>query len=251
MKLSAAVITLNEERNIVDCLRLLSFCDEIIVVDSGSKDRTVEIAKTFTDKVFYRPFNDFADQKNFALSKTSNEWILSVDADERVSDALRTEITKVISSTPKVGAYRIPREVYYMGKRLRFSGMQDDKPIRLFRRDAGRFKQPIHEFFNTNQPVEVLKAHLIHCTTRSIKEEVEKSAYCTDIEARFLMDKKRRVGFFEREIRGMAIFLYHYLLKLGFLDGWKGFLFAIYARRYTRLKYKKLAREVLKQEALR
>ncbi|MDO9513398.1 MAG: glycosyltransferase family 2 protein, partial [Elusimicrobiota bacterium] len=138
MKVSVIVIALNEEARIGDCLESIKWADEIIVVDTGSSDGTVDICKKYTDKISQSEWLGFGPLKDFAVSKTSNEWVLNIDADERVSDELRDEIL-ALSSNPAIAAYDIPFHNFFMNRRLRFGGLGGEKHIRLFNKNAAGF----------------------------------------------------------------------------------------------------------------
>lgn len=242
MRLSATLIVKNEERNLHECLSRLRFADEIIVVDSGSSDCTVEIAKQFTPFVFSRPFDDFSSQKNFAISKAKGNWVFSIDADERVSEELAKEIVETTRNPDGLEGYRIKRHTYFLGRLMRYSGMQSDWPLRLFKKEMGRFEQPIHEFVKLNGRTGNLKNVLTHYTTPSIQKEIDKTDFYTNLEAQFLYDHNRSAGSLSMYLKSCLIFLDRYTIKLGFLDGKEGFLFAYYAARYNLHKYKKLMR---------
>lgn len=246
LKLSAIIITFNEEKNIDDCLKTLSFCDEIILVDAGSRDHTVCLARQHEAKIFTRVFDNFSAQKNFALSQASGDWVLSVDADERVSSSLCEEILQKISSAESRQAYRIHRQTYFLKKKLNHSGTQQDRPIRLFKKGSGFFKQPIHEYFETTEPVGELRHTLTHYTTPTIRKEIDKTEFYTDLEVEWLMAQGKKGGALRGVIRGAANFLNHYILKRGFLDGKLGAIFAFFAGRYTWMKYCKLSKEIKK-----
>ena len=248
MKLSAVVITKNEEKNIEECLMALTFADEIVVVDSGSSDRTIEVASKFTKNVFSHPFENFGAQKNFALSCSFGEWILFVDADERVSEDLRKDILAALNASTEQVAYRIRRKTYFTQKRLHFSGTQDDRPVRLFRRGSGRFEQPIHEFYKCEGPVGDLSGPLIHHTTPTTAVEISKTDFYTNLEARFLKDRNVKPGW-RHSIKHFLVFLNLYFRKLGLLDGMAGLRFAYFSAIYSRRKYQKL-NDLIRQEAL-
>ena len=137
-KLSVTIITLNEEKRIRDALESVKWADEIIVVDSGSTDKTVDICKEYTDKVFFNPWPGHVAQKNVAVDKASHLWILSIDADERITPKLAGEIQKVLHN-PKADAYKMPRHVYYLGQWINHSGWYPDNKVRLFRKDKARW----------------------------------------------------------------------------------------------------------------
>ncbi len=248
MSLSAIIITKNEEQNIRECLEALQFADEIVLVDSGSSDRTVEFAKQCGAKVHARAFDDFSAQKNFALAHAKNEWILSVDADERVSPELAQEVLRS-ATVAGPAAYRIPRQTYFLKKRFRFSGTQSDKPVRLFKKNTARFEQPIHEYVAVNGLTGELKNPLLHFTTPSVERERQKIEFYTDIEAQFMKDKSVPSSKILAFAKTCGIFAYHYFWKWGFLDGREGFLFAYFSALYTRRKHQKLS-ELYRAERL-
>lgn len=248
MKLSAVVITKNEEKNLGECLAGLAFADEIVMVDSGSADRTLDIAKHYTGKVHTRAFDNFGAQKNFAAAQSSGEWILSVDADERVTAALAEEIACVLRSESECRAFRIPRKTYFLGKRLHFSGTQTDHPVRLFRRGSGQFEQPIHEFYRCDGPVGDLQHSLLHYTTPTVAVEIAKTEFYTELEAGFLKSRGVKPWVWHA-VKPLFVFANLYLLKLGFLDGLAGFQFAFFSALYSRRKYQKL-KELIRRETL-
>src|SRR6266540_4425302 len=146
MTIATITITKNEEKNIRACLESLKWVDEVIVVDAESSDRTVELAKAYTPKVFVRRWPGYGLQKNFAMAQATADWILIVDADERVSPELRNEIEAVLKGVPSVSAYRVPRRNYYYGRWIRGAGQYPDRQLRLMRRGQGRYNDlPIHE----------------------------------------------------------------------------------------------------------
>ena len=162
-RISACIICHNEEKNIRRCLESLKWVYDIIVVDSMSTDRTVEIAKGYTDRIFQRPWPGYAAQKNFALSKAESDWILSLDADEAVSKALCDEITFEIAGPEALDGYRIPRRSFYQGRRINHSGYYPDRQLRLFRREKGRWVGGrVHERMAVEGRVGDLEQDLLH-----------------------------------------------------------------------------------------
>jgi len=247
MRLSAAIITLNEAANLPECIRLLDFCDEVVVVDSGSTDNTVAVAQSLGARVVSRPFDDYAAQKNFAVSQCRGDWVLSIDADERVLQELRDEIRSTISTETPCDAYRIRRRTKLFGRFFRFSGMQHDRPIRLFRKGSGHFVQPIHEFFLSDGTIGDLKSSLMHLSTRTIEDEKRKTEAYTELEVRFIEEGARPLRPFEGSVRAAGIFAKRYFLDLGFLDGPAGAIFAFYSARYTWIKYRKARKRLCAQ----
>lgn len=239
MSITAALITLNEEHNIAECLESVRWADEIVVVDSGSTDRTTELAKQFTPNVSHHPFKNFAEQKNHALSKVQSEWVLFIDADERVTPELAAEIKQAVSGPGEMAVYRIPRKTYFFKKLLIFSGTQNDAPIRLFPKNKVRFEQPVHEHIKTDLPVQSLKAPLIHHSTRNMEHYKMKLKQYTDLEIETMMLKQRKVYYWDPVLRPFAKFFVLYVLQLGILDGFRGLQLAVLSSYYDFLKYSK------------
>lgn len=231
MSLSAVIITKNEEKNIRRCLGSVAFCDERIVVDSGSADATAAIAESLGAKVIRRDFEGFAAQKNFAVSCASGEWILSVDADETVSSALAEEIRMRVSADAPARAYRVHRRTNFFGRDFRFSGLQKDAPVRLFRKDAAVFVNPVHEIVEVRGKTGDLRQRLEHRSFQTIGEYWQKLQLYTSIEA--------AQGARERSLRGRDLWLKPparfwllYVWGRGFLDGFEGFLYAVLSSYY-------------------
>ncbi len=235
MKLSAVVITYNEEKRIEDCLRSVSFADEIVVVDSYSSDRTKELATKFPVRFFERAFDHYANQKNYALSQANGNWILLVDADERVPEDLAAEV-RSIATTAAERAYAIKRETYFFGKRLRFSGTRDDWPVRLFPKDALHFEQPVHEKVVTELPVSKLKHVMLHYTTRDWAHYKQKLPQYIRLEVETMRRKGGKISWFDLCFRPAARFIRLYFFMLGFLDALGGLQFASCSAYYEYLK---------------
>ena len=238
MTLSVVIIVLNEESNIEPCLQAVGWADEIVVVDGGSTDRTVERARQFTPKVYKIPFRDFSSQKNEALDRASCDWILFLDADERVTAELASEIQQTLRATDGNAAYAIGRHTYFFGKPLRFSGTREDYPIRLIPRGKAHFEQPVHETVMTPLPVLRLKNKLIHYSTRSPEHYRAKLECYIPLEARTLAEKGRRPRWTDLWLRPAAKFGYLYFWKLGILDGVTGLEYAAFSAYYGFLKYR-------------
>ena len=180
--LTAIVITKNEEVNIGRCLSSVKFADEIIVVDSGSTDKTVTIAKRFNAKVYGRKFDDYAAQRNFAVSKASGEWILSLDADEEITEALAKEIREVINKDDYDG-YLIPRKNIIFGKEIKYTRWSPDKHIWLFNKRKGSFKSSIHEEVELKGKVGELKNAKIHHSHKNVFDFIAMTNSYTSYEA--------------------------------------------------------------------
>ena len=237
MGLSAVVIVKNEEKNIVGCLESLRFADERIVVDSGSADRTVELARPLASRVVSNLFEDFAKQKNFAVGLAAQDWVLSVDADERVSEELQKEILKTIRETDALEAYAIHRHTNLFGRDFVASGLQDDAPVRLFRRGKAVFQNPVHEVLKVDGRTGRLTAPLHHVSFQTVHEHLEKLQLYTDIEARRAAARPPLSGrFFWRPL---GRFFSIYVLKQGFRDGREGFFYAVLSSYYEWVRWMK------------
>ncbi|MBI3802817.1 MAG: glycosyltransferase family 2 protein [Nitrospirae bacterium] len=240
--ISVTVITRDEAGEIDACLSSVAWADEIVVVDSGSTDRTVEIAKRFTGKVFHHPWEGYARQKNWAVAQASHDWILSLDADERVSPALREEIERAIGAPSPAAGYLIPRKNFFLGHWIRHGGWSPDYVLRLFQRKEGRFlDRKVHEAVSVDGPVGRLKTPLEHYTYRSLEAYFERMERYSTLAAEELFERGKKANALDLTLRPWTTFIRMYLLRLGFLDGWDGFLLARLYSRYTYFKYAKLA----------
>lgn len=223
--LTALVITYNEEQNIKTVLDDLAFADEIIVVDSFSTDKTFEIASNFKNaKVVQRVFDNFAAQRNYALSLASNSWILFVDADERLTLELKKEITSIVNQENSAAAYFIRRNFMFQNSKLRFSGWQTDKIIRLFRKENAIYNHEkiVHEKLIVNGKIGKLKNRLIHYSYSNYDDYKQKMVFYGQLKAQEEVFKKTTPNFFHFYIRPAYQFLNQYLVRFGFLDGKKG-----------------------------
>jgi glycosyltransferase involved in cell wall biosynthesis len=227
-RLSVALITLNEERNLAACLRSVSFADEIVVVDNASTDRTREIAREFGARVLEVPdWPGFGPQKNRALEACTGDWILALDADERVEEALRAEIERALAHAA-FDVYAMPRRSTYCGRYIRHGGWWPDYITRLFRRGSARYSDArVHERLITDRPVGRLRAPLTHYSFRSMDQVVAKMNHYSSEGARMLADRGRAPGLASAIGHGVAAFFRTYVVRLGFLDGRYGFLLAV------------------------
>lgn len=234
--ISIIIIAKNEDKNIKNALASVKWADEIIVVDSGSRDKTLEIAREFTDKIYYRKFDDFSSQKNFALSKCSYNWIFSLDCDELVSETLQRDILSAVKVNTKYAAFRVKRINKLFGKVL-YHAAGNDFPIRLFKKENSKFIQPIHEFLEVTGAIGVLNGELLHNTTSDIKSEFYKTDAYTELEARWLLERNLKPTIFKIIFYPTAVFLKIYIFYKGLLDGQAGFLYAFVSARYSLIKY--------------
>jgi glycosyltransferase involved in cell wall biosynthesis len=237
--LSAIVITRNEAANIGPCLDSIAFCDERIVVDSGSNDGTAELARAKGARVVAHDWQGFGAQKNFALSLARGDWVLSIDADERVTSALAAAIAKAIAS-PQADGYEMPRSSSFCGRVMRHSGWHPDYVLRLFRRDKARFSDDlVHERILCEGRVARLSEPLIHHPVLRLEDAVSRMDRYSTAGAEMLLASGRRVFFISGIARGFWAFLRAYVLRAGFLDGAEGFLLAVANAEGTYYRYMK------------
>jgi glycosyltransferase involved in cell wall biosynthesis len=240
VKISATIITLNEERNIARVIESLRCADEILVVDSGSIDRTVEIAEKLETRVLESAWAGYANQKNFAAEQASHDWILSIDADESLSEALEAEIWHLKKAGPQLDAYTMPRLAQYLGRWIRHGGWYPDRKIRLYnRRKATWVGAYVHESLKVNGRVGHLQGNLLHFTCDSLSEHLRVMDRYTTLAAEQLLSIGERVTWSRLIFDPPWTFIQTYFLKLGFLDGLEGLAIAYMAAFYNFLKYAK------------
>ena len=242
MILSVCIICFNEEQNIRRCLESVTWADEIIVVDSMSQDKTAEIAKEYTDKVYQKTWVGYVDQKNFAISKTNGNWILSVDADEEITSTLRDEILAQTAKDDAKDGYRIPRRSFYQGRWINHSGYYPDKQLRLFRRERGYWTGGrVHERVEVQGSVGDLKKDLLHYPYKGvISGQLQTVNSFSSLIAEDMYERGRRYHISLLLLRPTFKFFEVYLLKLGFLDGLAGFIIAITSSYAMFVRYVKL-----------
>jgi glycosyltransferase involved in cell wall biosynthesis len=224
--LSVVIITLNEEQKIRDCLESVTWVDEIIVVDSFSEDNTIQIAKEYTDKIYKRKFTGFGEQKKFALSKATGDWILSVDADERVTLELREEIRKTLAE-PQACSYQIPVKTYFSGKWIKHCGWWPNYKLRLFRRDSGQFTDRlVHEAIKVDGPTTKLRNPMEHHRSSSLSNSIKKADKYSTLAAQVLIAEGKRCSPWGALAHSAFAFVKTYFLRMGILDGWRGLVIA-------------------------
>lgn len=240
-RLSVIIITRNEEANLARCLESVRFADQIVVVDSHSTDQTVTIARRFNAEVFTIDWNGFGHAKQFALDKATGEWVLSIDADEKLSTRLAAEIQNVIQSEQTVVAFDMPRLTNFLGRWIRHCGWYPDPVLRLFKRSQGRFTPDIvHERVEIAGPVGHCRHDLHHYSYPNLEVYFEKfNRYTTD-GARQAADRGEKAHLFDITIRPCVTFFKHYISKAGFLDGVEGLLISTLSSCAVFVKYAKL-----------
>jgi len=236
---SAIIITFNEADRIEACLKTLSFCDEIVVVDSGSADSTCEIARRYTDKVVYHDWLGHRDQKAYAASLAAEPWILLLDADEVISPELACEIQSLPDDPPEAGFF-IRRDFYFMGRFMRHGGAWPDWVMRLFRKEKAVFEgSPTHEIVSTTGKTRKLTAPMRHYSYRNIADYFRRFNSYTSLAARERLDRGAHFSFIQN-FRVFYEFIVRYFIRLGFLDGYPGFVYALLSSFYAWTKYTKL-----------
>jgi glycosyltransferase involved in cell wall biosynthesis len=242
MKISAVIITLNEEDRLPDALASLQgIADEIVVVDSYSTDRTPAIARAAQARVWQNRFEDYGRQKNFAMDKAAHEWILNLDADERVSPELKRAIgdLKEKAAPPGVAAFAIRRKTFYLGRWIRHSGWYPDRKIRLFKKSAATWQGRIHEKLLVSGDVARLSGDILHFTYRDIGDHVRRLNRYADFQAEEILRQKKRLLLPRLLFLPPVTFLRYYFWKLGLLDGFQGLVIATVQSWATALKYLK------------
>ena len=250
-KLTALVPSFNEEKNIEECLKGLTWADEILVVDSYSTDSTVEIAHRYTDRVIRHEYVNSSTQKNWAIPLAAHPWVLVVDCDERVSPELRDEIESVLADPGESDGFIIPRRNIFLGRPIRYCGWgpQDDTNVRLFRRDKGRYEdKEVHaDVVVEGGRLGKLLSPLEHRSYRDISHYLEKARRYTDWAALDVVKRGKHVGADKIILRPAATFIRMYVMKLGFLDGFHGLVLCALSSYYVMLKYVK-AWDLLRME---
>lgn len=239
---SVIVITKNEEKNIIECLSSVKWADEIVVVDAGSTDSTVQKVRKFTRKVFVRPWVGYGAAKNFALQRAKSEWILWIDADERVTDSLRDEIRGIVGSAHAFfNAYTVPRKANFLGRWILHCGWYPGRVTRLFRKGTGRFTEAkVHERLMIRGEEGQLISDLLHYTDPTLVGYFEKFNKYTTLASEELVESGRRFSLGQITFRPAWMFIKMYFLKRGFLDGVQGFILCVLSASYVFTKYAKL-----------
>ena len=241
MRISATIVTLNEERNIARAIESVRECaDEILVVDSGSTDQTRDIARRLGARVMDEKWRGYAAQKNFAAFSAANEWILSLDADEALTPELAAEIVQIKKAEPPYAGYSFPRRAQYLGRWICHSGWYPDRKVRLYDRLKGEWEGAyVHESVKLNGAAGELEGDLLHYTCASLSEHLRTLDRYTSLAAEEVRAKGKSVLITKLMLDPVWTFLRSYVLQRGFLDGRQGLAIAWMAALYTFLKYAK------------
>lgn len=242
LDLSVAIITLNEEHHLARCLQSLPKGAEIVVLDSGSRDGTVAAAARFGARVETRPFDDFAAQRNAAFALATRGWVLSIDADEEVTPELREALVAIVrgGGSEATMGYRLRRRLVFMGRRMRF-GKTVDAPLRLIRRGQGAFAAAIHERLEVKGPVGSVHEELLHYSYDDLSDYFERfNRYTSEVAENHKAQGRAMPPMAAHVLRPWADFFMRYVLRLGFLDGYPGYCYALLSGVYGFVKYAKL-----------
>jgi len=241
VKISAVIITKDEEERIAPTLQSLDWVDEIIVVDAHSQDRTRELCRKYTDKVYVREWKGYVEQKNYALQLASHDWVLNLDADEKVSEELKREIEELRKRRMDCDGYYIPRKIFYLGRWIKHCGWYPDYTMRLFRKSKARWVGGlIHESCLVEGKVGYLRSPLLHFTYRNISEHLSRSNLYTELSAWEKFRQGERASILKMFFFPIAAFIKTYFIRLGFLEGVAGLIISVISAAYVFLKYAKL-----------
>ncbi len=241
LNLSVVVVTRNEEERLRACLLSVAWADEIVVVDAESEDKTVTIAREFTDRVVVRPWPGYAAQKNAALELATGHWVLSLDADEVVSAELRAEIARILAVDGPADGYAVPRRNIFWDRWVRHGGLYPDWQVRLFRRGRARFvARAVHESVTVEGRVERLAGHLEHRSYRDVSDFLARADRYATLAAEEAVAGGRRAGAVDLILKPLGRFLGMYVVGRGFLDGWRGFLLAVLYAYYVLIRSAKI-----------
>lgn len=241
--ISCAIVVFNEEQNIRDCLETVKWMDEIIIVDAYGSDRTKEICRGYTNRIFERLWNGFGEQKNFAIEQATSDWVFILDADERITSELRDKIESILTLNCSVGpvAYFVPRRNFHFGRFVTKAGCYPDYQLRLFRRGVGKLNdEEPHNKFEFDGLHGFLNTPLDHYTQRRIEDYLRKHKNFTSLGARERRKSKQNVYWSDLTFRPLFTFYKNYIARQGYRDGIQGFLVSVFASMYTFNKYAKL-----------
>ena len=237
-KLTAIIPTKNEEENITSVIKSVDFADEIMIIDSYSTDKTVDLATPLANIILQKKYKNSASQKNWAIPQAKHKWVLILDADERITDELKTEIIKKINSNTKHSGFWIKRQNYFMNKKVNFSGWRGDKVIRLFKRDECKYEHKnVHAEIISDGQIGILKNKLIHNTFKNKHEYLKKLKRYAKWQAIDYNSKTGKITLFHTIVKPIFRFAKHYLIQLGILDGYVGFSISLYQAKAVKMRY--------------
>ena len=243
MKISASIIVFNEEENIAELCETVSWCDEIVIVDSASTDNTVEIAEKYTNKIFQREFKSYKDKHEFADSKTTGDWVFWIDADERVTPELLESIEnlKKLNEADLPDGFWIARKTWYLGRWIKHSGWYPDYQMRLYRKSASFWDgvSP-HETARVKGHTEKLNGEFLHYTKKNLSEHHHVLDRYSGLAAEYLVKNGKKVGAINLFLNPISAFIRHFILKQGFRDGVPGLIIAMFTAYSVFLKYAKV-----------
>lgn len=253
VRISVVIITFNEDRNLARCLdSVKEIADEIIIVDSNSTDNTRSVANSYNARIIQNEFTGYGRQKNFATQQAANNWILSLDADEALTSELIRSILE-FKNGPGYNVYQMPRLTNYCGKWIRHCGWYPDKQTRLYDRTKGRWtEQKVHEYWQSddkNDKKGMLKGDLLHYSFASISEHVKKIEKYTELAARDAADKGKKASLLKILVSPRWHFFTEFFLKLGFLDGYYGYIICRLSEYATLIKYSKIRQYYLESKS--
>lgn len=240
-KLAVLILTYNEQQHIMECIHSASFADEIIVVDSGSTDNTVMLLDQAGIKVIHHPMHEgFAAQRNFALQQTDAQWVMFLDADERITLELATEIKKRLQADPEISAFALPRRNHFLGKQIKHCGWYPDYSYRLMKREKVYYVGLVHEHLKIDGLVSKIKEPFEHFTYYSIEQYINKLNKYTTLAAADMMQNGKRANMVDIILRPLASFIKTFILRKGIMDGIEGFIISLLSAFYVLVKYSKL-----------
>lgn len=238
--LSVIIICKNEEKNISTCLESIKWADEIIVVDAFSSDKTIDIARRYTNKVFQNHWEGYTAQRRFALEKASHQWVFSIDADEKCTEELKSEILDAIQHSGKIAGYKIPRKSYFLGKWIRYCGWYPGYQLRLFKKSETYVTDRlVHEGYEVKGKIGYLKNAIEHYTVSSIADYMNRVNVYSTLQAYEKLNR-RKVGFKDLFFRPISSFMRQFLIQRGFLDGIYGLMVTFFDVITNMLTYMKI-----------
>jgi len=238
-KISVIVIAFNEENNLNECLESVKWADEIIVVDSFSTDKTVDIAKSYSAKIFQKKWEGFAIQRKYSLEAASSEWIFSIDADERVTSELKESIQRIVKNDNTINGYKVARRNYFLGKWIKSAFWYPDYQLRLFRKEKAKIEEVlVHEGFEVEGNTEIVDGDLIHYSYRSLDEAYKKINHYSTLAAKQKQNKK--VSAMDLILHPLAAFITDYFSRKAYKDGVHGLLVAVMHAMTNLMTYTKI-----------